>query len=119
MQPLGEASGEASPPGLGEIAKEYLKDPDRDKILGIRNVEGLYYIGNKQATIVNNNILIGDEKFTGTPGLWELLMSKNPDDDYFNENDYDEYAKLMVKTFIKIIIQTIPIQEVVGVINGI
>ena len=96
MQPLGEASGEASPPALGKIAEEYLKDPNRDKILGIRNVEGLYYIGNKQATIVNNNILIGDEKFKGTPGLWELLMSKNPDN--FTENDYDEYEKLMVKT---------------------
>ena len=100
MQPLGEASGEASgearPIALGEIAKEYLKDPNRDKILGIRNVEGLYYIGNKQATIVDNNILIGDEKFKGTPGLWELLMSKNPNN--FTENDYDEYEKLMVKT---------------------
>ena len=96
MQPLGEASGEARPIALGEIAKEYLKDPNRDKILGIRNVEGLYYIGNKQATIVDNNILIGDEKFKGTPGLWELLMSKNPDN--FTENDYDEYEKLMVKT---------------------
>ena len=96
MQPLGESSGEASPLALGEIAEEYLKDPNRDTTFGIRNVEGLYYIGNKQATIVGNNILIGDEKFTGTPGLWELLMSKNPDN--FNENDYDEYEKLMVKT---------------------
>ena len=96
MQPLGEASGEATPLSLGEIAEKYLKDPNRDTTFGIRNVEGLYYIGNKQATIVNNNILIGDEKFTGTPGLWELLMSKNPDN--FNENDYNEYEKLMVKT---------------------
>ena len=100
MQPLGEATGEATgeerPIALGEIAEEYLKDPNRDKILGICNVEGLYYIGNKQATIVDNNILIGDEKFKGTPGLWELLMSKNPDN--FTKNDYDEYEKLMVKT---------------------
>ena len=96
MQPLGEASGEERPIALGEIAEEYLKDPNRDTTFGIRNVEGLYYIGNKQATIVNNNILIGDEKFTGTPGLWELLMSKNPGN--FTENDYDEYEKLMVKT---------------------
>ena len=104
IQPLGEASGEASgeatgkerPIALGEIAEEYLKYPNRDTTFGIRNVEGLYYIGNKQATIVDNNILIGDEKFKGTPGLWELLMSKKPD--YFNENDYNEYAKLMVKT---------------------
>ena len=100
IQPLreasGEASGEASPLSLGEIAEEYLKDPNRDTTFGIRNVEGLHYIGNKQATIVDNNILIGDEKFEGTPGLWELLMSKKPN--YFNENYYNEYAKLMVKT---------------------
>ena len=96
MQPLGEASVKERPIALGEIAEEYLKDPNRDKILGLRNVEGLYYIGNKQATIMNNNILIGGEKFKGTPGLWELLMSKNPDN--FTENDYDEYEKLMVKT---------------------
>ena len=96
IQPLGEATGETRPIALGEIAEEYLKDPKRDTTFGIRNVEGLYYIGNKQTTIVDNNILIGDEKFTGTPGLWELLMSKNPDN--FTENDYNEYEKLMVKT---------------------
>ena len=99
-QPLGEASGEASGEekslDFGEIAKAYLKGPNRDTTFGIRNVEGLYYIGNKQATIVNNNIIVGDEKFKGTRGLWELLMSKKPD--YFDDNDYKEYAKLMVKT---------------------
>ena len=93
-QPLGEAT----PSNLGEIAEEYLKNPDRDTTFGISNVEGLYYIGDKQATIMNNNILIGGEKFEGTPGLWELLMSKNPKGYNFNDNDYDEYAKLMVKT---------------------
>ena len=91
-----EEEEEEEDKSVGEIAEEYLKNPDRDTTFGIRNVEGLYYIGNKQATIVNNNILIDDEKFKGTPGLWELLMSKNPYN--FNDNDYDEYAKLMVKT---------------------
>ena len=83
---------------VGEIAEEYLKDPNRDTTFGIRNKEGLYYIGNKQATIVNNNIMVDDEKFKGTRGLWELLMAKKPDTYYFDDNDYDEYAKLMVKT---------------------
>ena len=96
IQPLGKATEEERPLALGEIAEEYLKDPNRDTIFGIRNVEGLYYIGNKQATITDNNILVGDEKFVGTPGLWELLMSEKPK--YFDKNDYDEYAKLMVKT---------------------
>ena len=95
-QPIGEASGEEKSLDFGEIAKEYLEDPDRDTTFGIRNEEGLYYIGNKQATIVNNNIIIGDEKFEGTPGLWELIMSKNLED--FSKEDYENYAKLMVKT---------------------
>ena len=94
-QPIGEALGEEKPLDFGEIATKYLKDPDRDKIFGIRNEEGLYYIGNKQATIVNRNI-IGDENFEGTPGLWELIMSKNPE--YFTEDDYKNYTRLMLKT---------------------
>ena len=84
--------------GLGEIAEEYLKDPNRDTTFGIYNKNGLYYIGNKQATIVNNNIMVDNEKFKSTRGLWELLMSKNPNTYYFDDNDYDNYAKLMVKT---------------------
>ena len=100
MQPTGEATGEASgkeePLDFGEIAKEYLKDPDRDTTFGMRNEEGLYYIGNKQATIVNNNIITDNEKFEGTPGLWELIMSKNPE--YFTEDDYKNYTRLMLKT---------------------
>ena len=100
MQPTGEATGEASgkeePLDFGEIAKEYLKDPDRDTTFGMRNEEGLYYIGNKQATIVNNNIIIDNENFEGTPGLWELIMSKNPE--YFTEDDYKNYTRLTLKT---------------------
>ena len=105
MQPLGKATEEEEeeeeeekPLGLGEIAEEYLKDPNRDTKFGIRNVEGLYYIGSKQATIVNNNIIVEDEKFKGTRGLWELRMAEKPDTYYFDDNDYNEYAKLMVKT---------------------
>ena len=106
IQPLGKATEdeeeeeeeEEKPLGLGEIAEEYLKDPNRDTTFGIYNKNGLYYIGNKQATIVNNNIMVDDEKFKGTRGLWELLMAKKPDTYYFDDNDYDEYAKLMVKT---------------------
>ena len=79
MQPIREAAGkEEELQSIGEIAKEYLRDPDRDTTFGIHEKECLHYIGNKQATIFDNNIIIGNEKFKGTPGLWELLMSKTP-----------------------------------------
>ena len=98
MQPLGEASGEEKPLDFGEKAEEYLNTPllTRDTTFGIRKEEGLYYIGKKQATIADNNIIIGDEKFKGTAGLWELIMTKNPI--FFENEDYDNYARLMLKT---------------------
>ena len=97
-QPIGKVSGEEKPLDLGEIAKEYLQIPlpSRDTTLGIREEEGLYYIGDKQATIADNNIIISDEKFKGTPGLWELIMTKNPVD--FTDKDYNNYRSLMIKT---------------------
>ena len=96
--PLGEASGKEEPQYIGKIAKEYLNRSDPDETFGIRKVEGLYYIGNKQATIVDNNIMIDDEKFKGTPGLWELIMSKRPNDNYYTYKDCENYEKLMLKT---------------------
>ena len=84
--------------GLGEIAKDYLKRSNTDETFGIRNEKGLSYIGNKQVIIVNDNIIVGDRKFKGTRGLWELLMSKNPNTLHVDDNDYNEYSKLMVKT---------------------
>ena len=90
--------GEEKPLDLSEIAEKYLATPthSRDTMFGIRKEGGLYYIGGKQATIVNNNIIIGDEKFEGTPGLWELIMTKNPVN--FMNKDYNNYRSLMIKT---------------------
>ena len=105
MQPIGEATGEAPEEEkeeekemIGEIAKEYLNIPthSRDTTFGIRENQGLYYIGDKQATIFRNNIIIDNEKFEGTPGLWELIMVKTPVG--YKEKDYSNYKRLMIKT---------------------
>ena len=60
----------------------------------MRKREGLYYLGNKQATILDNYIIIAGEKFKGTPGLWELLMTESLDD----STDYENYKKMVLKT---------------------
>ena len=39
-----------------------------------------------------------DEIFKGTPGLWELLLSKSPNDNIYTRKNYDNYARLMLKT---------------------
>ena len=40
--------------------------------------------------------MVEDEEYEGTPGLWELIVSKNPTD--YTNNDYDNYKRLMIKT---------------------
>ena len=94
MQPIREA-----PPPYFE-AKEYLEDPDRDEKFGIyEKEEGNYWIGDKKVKIYDNDIKIEDgEIFEGTPGLWELLISKNPRPRHYTDDDYENYERLMLKT---------------------
>ena len=42
--------------------------------------------------------MVDGEEYEGTPGLWELIVSKNPDDNIYTNDDYDNYARLMLKT---------------------
>ena len=68
----------------------------RDKKFGIRK-EGLHhYIGNKHVIIKDNDIIITKtgERLEGTTGLWELIMSKNPQN--FTDMDYDNYKYLII-----------------------
>ena len=97
---------------LGDIAYKYLhgKEPyDRDKTFGIHfGQDGNYhmgaqqgkdgiYIGNiKMITIAYNNIYVDGEKFTGTPGLWELIMEKEPKK--YTKEDLKRYGDLLFKT---------------------
>ena len=106
IQPLGEASGEATEEEeeeeeeelVGEIAYEFLSKPFSDKTFGIRKEKGHHYIGNKHVIVDDNDIIISEngERFKGTSGLWNLLMSKNPKN--FTDKDYDDYEDLMIMT---------------------
>ena len=40
----------------------------------------------------------GEEEYEGTPGLWELIVSKKPDETIYTPKDKENYAKLMIKT---------------------
>ena len=81
---------------VGEIAKNYLNMKFRDKKFGVRK-EGIHhYIGNKHVIIKDNDIIITKtgERLEGTTGLWELIMSKNPQN--FTDIDYDNYKYLII-----------------------
>ncbi len=94
---------------IGPTATQYLqkfmtKNPDVDKTWGLHSKYGNFYVGDKQVTIVDDDIYVnlGDDSdpkiFEGTPGLWELLVSKKPNKDLYNEDDYKKYAELMFLT---------------------
>ena len=55
----------------------------------------MFYIGNKPVVIKENHIVVEDEEYEGTPGLWELIVSKEPKN--YNDEDYENYARLMIK----------------------
>ena len=59
--------------------------------------EKVTYIGSKPIVIIDNNIVVDDEEYEGTPGLWELIMSKNLDDKIMVRNDLENYKRLMIK----------------------
>ena len=87
---------------LGPIAtnalKKFLRRDDADKIYGLRDKNGKFYIGNKLAVIDNNDLIIGKYEYEGTPGLWELITSKNPDKSKYGEEDLLIYAKLLIRS---------------------
>ena len=77
----GEAEEDAV---IGDIDEQYFRKFDSvsgaDKIFGLRDTEGKFYISNKEAKIKENNIIVGDRKYAGTPGLWELIVATTSDD---------------------------------------
>ena len=95
----GEEEGKAV---IGNIAEQYLRKfastSGTDKTFGLRDKLGKFYIGSKKAKIKENNIIVGEKEYAGTPGLWELIVATTPDDKIFNNGDYDNYAEIMLST---------------------
>ena len=69
---------------------------DIDKFYGINAEDGKFKIGNKFITIEEDNIIIDDKKFEGTPGLWGLITLKNPEN--YTEEDLSNYQQLVLLT---------------------
>ena len=65
---------------IGDIAEQYLPKfatmSGADKTFGLRDKDGKFYNGNKEAKIKENNISVGNKEYAGTPGLWELIVAK-------------------------------------------
>ena len=42
--------------------------------------------------------MVDGEEYVGTPGLWELIVSRNPNNTIYNAKDKENYMKLIIKT---------------------
>ena len=69
-----------------------------DRFYGIYAENGKFKIGDKFITIEDNNIKVEDKIFVGTPGFWELITSKNPNPEYYTEEDLSKYQQLVILT---------------------
>ena len=73
------------PEMIGPIATNYMrkfasKDNDTDTVYGIYDNKGKFYIGDTRVGIIGDNIIVGEKEYQGTPGLWELITMKLPND---------------------------------------
>ena len=95
---LGITEEQIKEKNLGPIvlgALEYLK-PEKKTTFGMYFKDGDFRIGDKKIDIKGDDIKIEDKEYTGTPGLWELIMKDNPQK--FTEEDYLNYGRILKQT---------------------
>ena len=87
---------------LGPIASEafenYTTLEGADKVFGMVKKGKYYYIGDKPIKIKGDNIIIGDKEYTGTDGLWELIISNEPQEGKYTDEDFINYGNLLIQT---------------------
>ena len=87
---------------LGEIAERYLHQfaskQEVDKTFGLYDKDGQFYIGNSPIEIRDDNITVKGKVYQGTPGLWELLVMREPDDNVYTDEDKSNYAEILDMT---------------------
>ena len=88
---------------VGTIAAEYLEkymgqDEGVDNTFGIYVDGGTWKIGNEKVDLDGNDLIIGGGKYEGTRGLWELIVSNEPCEQNYDDEDFRTYSKIMIST---------------------
>ena len=90
---------------LGPLVQKYIGSTDVDRTYGIRKEGTKLYMGETEVKIDNNDIMVDDVTYEGTPGLWNLIMEKditkikkNLDQGNYTENDVENYNKILNQT---------------------
>ena len=83
---------------IGPIARKYIQSNlgRTTTRAGIYSEDDNLKIGYRPVKIENGDIIINDERFKGTPGLWELITSNNiPEKEKYNATDLRDYITIM------------------------
>ena len=83
---------------IGPIARKYIQSNlgRATTRAGLYSEDDNLKIGYRPVKIENNDIIINDERFKGTPGLWELITSNNiPEKEKYNAADLAGYITIM------------------------
>ena len=85
---------------LGPLVQKYIGSTDVDRTYGIRKEGTKLYMGETEVKIDNNDIMVDDVTYEGTPGLWNLIMEKNRgkiarnyEEDKYTNNDLINYKR--------------------------
>ena len=83
---------------IGPIARKYIQSNlgRATTRAGLYSEDDNLKIGYRPVKIENDDIIINDERFKGTPGLWELITSNNiPEKEKYNAADLAGYITIM------------------------
>ena len=85
-------------PTASEAFEKYTTTEGADKVFGMVKKDKYYYIGDKPIKIKGDNIIIDDKEYTGTKGLWELIVSKEPQEGTYTDEDFLNYGRILKQT---------------------
>ena len=83
---------------LDYYQREY-PQKNQEKYFGIVNNEGQLVMGNKIVNVKNNDIIVDDVVYEGTPGLWSLVMEAVPKK--YTQEDMENYKRLVEQTDVR------------------
>lgn len=84
----------------GPIASRYLtkfaQKEGTDKTFGLYYKKDGPYIGNQRVKISGDDLDISGRIYKGTPGLWNLIISKEPEE--YTDQDHENYSEILINT---------------------
>ena len=88
---------EEEKPKMYQKLLQKLSETNQDEYFSISvNEEKEHMMGDKVIELSGNDIIVDDVTYTGTPGLWTLILFKKPEN--YTEEDMEEYKKLVKQT---------------------